>query len=205
MAIKNKRVLITAGPTWVPIDSVRVISNIATGQTGILLAEKLERLGAKVTLLLGTSEARCINKRIRLIRFKFFNELRDIIKKELKNKRYDVIIHSAAASDFKPDKIIRGKIISAGRRVLKLKPLPKIIRDIRYSAKEAKVVMFKLEIGVTGGVLLKRSKIAQKKLGVDLVVANTLNPYRAFIMDGKGKSIFVRNKKELADRLVRII
>ena len=51
--LKNKKVLITAGPTWVPIDNVRVISNTATGETGILLSEKLKNLGAKVTLLLG--------------------------------------------------------------------------------------------------------------------------------------------------------
>ena len=55
MSLKNKRILITAGPTWVAIDSVRVISNIATGETGILLAKRLSLQGAKVTLALGPS------------------------------------------------------------------------------------------------------------------------------------------------------
>ena len=50
MKLKNKRVLITAGPTWVKIDKVRVISNTASGKTGLLFADAFKRLGSKVTL-----------------------------------------------------------------------------------------------------------------------------------------------------------
>ena len=98
-----KKVLITAGPTWVAIDKVRVISNIASGETGILLADKLSEQGAKVTLVLGPGNDKngIQNSRIKIIRFSFFEELRQALKKELKASRYDFIIHSAAVSGFR--------------------------------------------------------------------------------------------------------
>lgn len=199
---KKKKILITAGPTWVAIDNVRVISNIATGETGILLAERLERLGACVTLILGPIGACCLNKKIKILRFKFFDELQDIIKKELKNKKYDIVIHSAAVSDYKPERFFKEKISSDKVFDLKLKPLPKIIEDIRRLAPRAKLVMFKLESGVSDTTLIKRAKIAQSKVNADFTVANRFNPYRAFIIDKIGNTISVKSKKELAKELL---
>ncbi len=201
MSLKNKRILITAGPTWVPIDSVRVISNIATGETGTLLAEELRRRGAKVTLLLGPVEACCLHRKIKLIRFKFFGELKNKIIKELSAGGYDVIIHNAAVSDFKPDKC-RGKISSDKAVNLKLRPLPKIINDIRRLRQKAKIIIFKLESGISDGVLIKRARRAQLEAGADFVVANRINPYRAFIIDKKGALVAAGTKSDLVKGLI---
>jgi len=54
--LKNKRILITCGPTWVPIDGMRVISNRSSGQLGQTIAQDLTKAGAKVTLLEGPVE-----------------------------------------------------------------------------------------------------------------------------------------------------
>ena len=51
--LKNKKILITAGPTWIPIDKVRVITNIFKGRLGIIIAKEAIKRKAKVTLLLG--------------------------------------------------------------------------------------------------------------------------------------------------------
>jgi phosphopantothenoylcysteine decarboxylase/phosphopantothenate--cysteine ligase len=83
--IERKKILITAGPTWVPIDKVRVISNIASGETGILLAKEADRLGLDVTLILGPIGSR-FKKTIGVKRFHHFDELHGLIKRELKNK-----------------------------------------------------------------------------------------------------------------------
>ncbi len=203
--LKNKRILITAGPTWVAIDSVRVISNIATGETGVLLAEKLQRLGAKVTLVLGPVGVCCLNRKINLMRFRFFNELRDIINKELRSKRYDAVIHSAAVSDFKPGQVIKGKIDSKKSYNLRLLPLPKISRDIRRLASKAKMIIFKLESGVSDETLIKRAKATQAKVNADFIVANRLNPYRAFIIDRKDNIVAIKTKNALAKELLKII
>jgi len=205
MSLKNKRILITAGPTWVPIDNVRVISNIASGETGILLAKQAKKIGAKVTLFLGPVNDCCLDESINIIHFKYFEELRNKIRKELYSNKYDYIIHSAAVSDFKPRQILKGKVSSEGGISLRLKPLPKIFRDIRRISPQAKLVMFKLESRISDNTLIRSAKVTQHKAHAEFIVANRLNPYRAFIIDKKGNAISVRSKNELANRLLKII
>ncbi|MDD4953769.1 MAG: phosphopantothenoylcysteine decarboxylase [Candidatus Omnitrophica bacterium] len=200
--LRNKRVLITAGPTWVPIDIVRVISNVASGETGILLAERLSALGADVTLILGPVAACCLAQKVRVINFRFFDQLREMLKRELKSRRYDVIIHSAAVSDFKPKAFFKGKIDSDKTVLLELEPLPKIIKDIRHLAPRATLVMFKLEAGVSDNVLVRRASKAKERSGADIAVANRLDPYRAFIIDKAGNITAVKNKQELTKGLL---
>lgn len=186
MTLKNKRVLITAGPTWVPIDSVRVISNIATGETGILLAEKLQRLGAKVTLLLGHAEVCCLDKKINLIRFKFFDELKNIITKELKSKKYDIIVHSAAVSDYKPIKIYTHKIKSGIKGwQFNLVPTEKIIDLIKKIDANIFLVGFKFEPNANKEKLIKNTEVLMRRSRLNMAVANTINRerYKAYIVN----------------------
>ncbi len=131
--LKNKRILITAGPTWVPIDSVRVISNVATGETGILLAEKLNAIGAKVTFLLGPAAGvPVINKGIRTIRFRFFDELKKVLIKELSSGKYDIVIHSAAVSDYRPMEKYGAKVSSNKNSwKIRLAPTEKLIDTVK--------------------------------------------------------------------------
>ena len=204
MTLKNKRILITAGPTWVPIDSVRVISNIASGETGILLAEKLSKEQAKVTLVLGPVERRGIDRRIRLVKFRFFEELRARLKKELSSKKYDIVIHSAAVSDFRPEQPVKGKFSSGKAYELRLIPLAKIVTEIRRRAPEAKLVLFKLESGISDNLLLRRAKAALADANGDLVVANRLIPrYKAYLLDEKKIYFQAASKEKLAQALVK--
>ncbi len=52
-AWKNRRVLVTAGPTHEPIDAVRYIGNRSSGRMGVAIAQSLAKAGASVRLLLG--------------------------------------------------------------------------------------------------------------------------------------------------------
>ena len=197
--LKNKRILITAGPTWAPIDEVRVISNIATGKTGVLLAEKLQRLGARVTLLFnGDSDlfsrnlgkekiGRCprINKKIKLMQFKFFDELKSKIIKELKSGQYDVVIHSAAVSDYRPLKIYAHKV-KAGIKHWKLNLVPteKIIDGFRKIDRSLFLAGFKFEPDADKGELIQSARALIRRAGLNLAVANTIKQgrYRAYIV-----------------------
>lgn len=208
MSLKNKRILITAGPTWVAIDKVRVISNIATGQTGILLAEKLSRLGAKVVLLLGPADSPCLRRDIKLIRFKFFDELRAKIIKEIKSGGYGALIHAAAVSDYKPAKIMAGKI-NSGLNELKiiLKPTEKLINKAREAGRSLFIVGFKFEAGLSKGLLIKKAQRLIKSANLNLAVANTFDKskYRAYIL-GSGRIYGpMANKKNMVDNLVKIL
>jgi len=201
MDLRKKNILITAGPTWVAIDDVRVLSNVASGETGILLAKKLTRLGARVSLLLGPVGACCLDKKIRLINFRFYSELKNRLKLQLRSRRYDIIIHNAAVSDFSASRR-KGKISSGSAVSLRLRPLPKIAKDLKYLAPQAKLVIFKLEPAVSDKILLRRAIAAGKNTGADIVVANRISPYRAFIIGRAGKIIAAKSKAALAGNLV---
>ena len=204
--LRNKRILITAGPTWVPIDSVRVISNTATGQTGIILAEKLRKLGFKVTLLLGPVGLCHLNKNIRLLRFKFFEELKAILKRELSRSRYDIIIHSAAVSDYKPRKSFRRKLASGIKNFkIDLIPTEKIIDLFKKRDNSLFLAGFKFEPFVSKKELLAEAAELIKRSACDLVVANTVKAgrYSAYLVTSDKVQGPLYTKEKLAEQLIK--
>ena len=236
MAIKNKRILITAGPTWVPIDSVRVISNIASGETGILLAQGLARQGAQVTLLLGPVALAmalpkrrqtmsfcprggqttafwpvadcCLNKKIKVVHFKFFEELKAKIIRELRTKEYAAVIHSAAVSDYQPAKLNRRKIKSGYKSLkLNLVPTPKIINLVKKIDPAIFLVGFKFEPVASKLKLIKEARRLIYNTQADFVVANTMKEgnYLAYLVmdDKQSEPIFA--KKDLVENLIKAI
>jgi len=209
MGLKNKRILITAGPTWVSIDRVRVISNVAAGENGITLAEELEKQGARVTLLLGPANVSGLSKKIKLLRFTFFAELKNTVIKELRNHKYDCLIHSAAVSDYQPDKTLKTKVSSdkISWRI-NLVPTLKIIDLIRKTDPKLFLVGFKFEPNAKKTELLKAADNFMRRSGSNLAVANTLlknNKYLAYITDGtKIKGPF-KTKKKLSRGLAGLL
>lgn len=206
--LNNKRILITAGPTWVPIDNVRVISNTATGKTGILLAEKFARQGCRVTLLLGPGNSFCRNKGVKVIPFRFFDELSRLLKKELKGKHYDVIIQSAAISDYKPSSLRIKKISSRLKTLnLALKPAPKLIDSLRKLSPGAFLVGFKFEPDLKVNKLIKNGTSLLKRSRLDLVVANTNQDkhYAAYLVSKNNDCGPFLSKEQMAQKLVTLI
>jgi phosphopantothenoylcysteine synthetase/decarboxylase len=201
--LRRKRILITGGPTWVALDAVRVISNISSGETVRLLAGQLADLGLKVDLLLGPVEGCCINKKIRLIRFLFFRDLKKLLRQRLRQSRYDIIIHAAAVSDFAPAKVRKDKIPSGRGISLKLKPLPKLSRLIRRLNPRARLVLFKLEAGLSDKGLIRLAKKSAEVLGAETMVANRLNPYRAFIIQAGSVVACAASKSGLVSELIK--
>lgn len=207
MSLIKKKILITAGPTWVSIDKVRVLSNISTGETGFYIAKEAIKYGAKVTLLLGPVPGYFFDRKIKFIHFKFFDELKEIFKKELIPEKYDIVIHSAAVSDYRPKRIYKGKIKGNLKRLnLVLEPTEKIADSIKKYLSKVFLVVFKLEFGVSYDTLIKRTHKLLNSTGADLAVGNTFNGrYQAFILDKENILASVNNKKELAKILIKEI
>lgn len=207
--LSGKRVLITAGPTWVPLDAVRVISNTASGETGILLAQALAQKGARVTLMLGPVKAGYKDNSVKVINFKFFNEFCTLLKNELEKKRYAIIIHSAAVADYAPSGPDKRKKISSGLRALRLnlKPTPKIIDSLRKTNPDSFLIGFKFESDLQRDELIKRANRLMKRAGLDLVVANSLceKKYTAYLIGAKKHSGPFFSKKSMVKNLVRLI
>jgi len=208
MNFKNKKILITAGPTWIAVDAVRVISNFATGETGILLAEKFNKSGAKVTLILGPVGNCSLNKRIKLERFCFYQELKSGLQRELKKHRYDAVIHTAAVSDYQMLRTFRHKIRSGIKKLsLELGPTPKIINSIKKIAPYSLAVGFKFEPGASREKIIRESKGLLRRAGLDLVVANTITKksYRAYIVSPRGTYGPFRKKQVMVRALADLI
>ncbi|MGZ3768227.1 MAG: bifunctional phosphopantothenoylcysteine decarboxylase/phosphopantothenate--cysteine ligase CoaBC [Bdellovibrio sp.] len=98
------KVLVTAGGTQEPIDTVRVISNLSSGRTGISIAEHLTELGFDVTLLQSHGSPRSENVTHRDV-FTSFASLDEKIKSYLSSNNFTHIIHAAAVSDYSVDHI----------------------------------------------------------------------------------------------------
>ncbi|MDD5120329.1 MAG: phosphopantothenoylcysteine decarboxylase [Candidatus Omnitrophica bacterium] len=206
--VTKKRVLITAGQTWVAIDRARVISNISSGHTGCILAEKFRSLGLKVTLLLGPGNFCIASSGIRIIRFHYFSELQALLKKELRSSKYAAVIHSAAVSDYRPDKIITGKI-NSGRKIwrINLVPTKKLIAIFKDFTSNLLTVGFKFEPLLNKTSLIKKGGQFLKQAGLDLVVANSNKNkcYTAYILNHRKHYGPFHRKAGMANHLVKLV
>ena len=207
MATK-KRILITAGPTWVAIDKARVISNIATGETGFILADKFKRSQIKVTLLLGPGYFRAGQTGIKIKRFKYFSQLQLLLENELKKGGYAAVIHTAAVADYKPDKIIKSKV-GSGRRSWKINLVPtkKLINGLRGHGNNLFTVGFKFQPEANNNRLIKEGRALLNQADLDLVVANSNidENYCAYILGNANHCGPFFTKLKMADHLVKII
>ena len=106
--LKNKKVLITAGPTQEAIDPVRYISNHSTGKMGYALARAFALGGADVTLVSGPTALPIPEKTIDFVKVKSAKEMFDATTEHFKTA--DIIIFSAAVADYTPAQVSDRKI-----------------------------------------------------------------------------------------------
>ena len=106
--LKEKNILITAGPTYEPIDPVRFIGNRSTGKMGIAIAEAAAKRGAKVTLVLGPSQLTVKNPAIAVVSVGTAQEMYEAVTS--RKEKADVLILSAAVADYTPVTVATQKI-----------------------------------------------------------------------------------------------
>ncbi len=151
--------IVTAGPTFEPLDDVRRLTNFSTGRLGTELANFLASRGHNVTLLIGESATYAGKRKAKRVKgFSTTADLRAKIK-SFSGQKVDAIFHAAAVSDFKIGKIFTrnaaGKLqpftpsskISTRRGSLfvELAPTPKIIAELRGWFPKTKIVGWKFE------------------------------------------------------------
>jgi len=205
------RILVTAGPTWVPVDKVRVLTNIFSGRLGYLIAKKAaSKETTKVTLFLGPGRISLPEKQdknLKIIRYKYFDELYDLLKKAVSSKKYDILIHSAAVADYAP-KPADTKIKSGKQNlIIKLNPTIKIVDQIKKWDPNIFLVKFKLEAGISSKELIDIAYESMLKSKADLMVANefaeTSEKYhRAYIINPQKKVKPIIGKENIADQLL---
>ena len=208
--LKNKKVLMTAGPTIEYIDPVRAITNLSSGKTGTLLASELISAGAKVTLVYGPGN-QVPTKGIKVINVTTSREMFDAVKKELQ-KKYDIVIMAAATSDYTPQNPSKSKIKSDKKSlVIRLKKTPKIIDIVKKYQKNTLLVGFKAETNLSKNVLIKSAKIKIKETGADMIIANDIggkyqkntNYNQIIVVDDKKSIISGWKKKEMIVKIIK--
>ena len=163
------QVLVTAGGTREPIDSVRYIGNRSSGRMGFALAREAARRGAQVTLLAAnTSLPR--PPQARMIEVTTAAELADACEREF--ERCDVLLMAAAVADFRPAHPAQEKLKKeAGVPQIELAPTEDVLSRLAgRRGPDQLVVGFAAEHGA--GVELARHKLARKKL--DAIVVNDI-------------------------------
>ncbi len=165
--LSGKRILITGGGTAEVIDPIRILTNRASGRTGIELALEAYRRGADVTLV----HRGCLG--LQGICEIFVESAKDMIDKVIEEleKEYDMLISSAAISDFSVNPSSE-KIKSGTEIALILKPAPKLLKEVRKKYPELRIVGFKAETGVTKDELVRRARELMKSMNLCMVVAN---------------------------------
>lgn len=207
-SLKNKRLLVTCGPTWVPIDAVRVVSNRSTGALGQRIALDCAKAGARVTLLEGPVARPLVSRPIRILKFSFFDELQKLFKQELRDDVH-AVIHAAAVADYKLKKPFHGKL-SSGTRKLKLEFIatPKLVGLIKRLNPHVFLVGFKLESSLTRRSACGKAAKLLREAGCDVVVANRLTArgYQGYIVDNERTILaYADSRQSLSTKLVRIL
>ena len=175
--LKNKKVLMTAGPTIEYIDPIRIITNQSSGKTGVLLASELISAGAKVTLVYGPGIEKP-PKGAKIIKISTSKEMFDVVKKEM-SKEFDIVIMAAAISDYTPENPYKNKIKSIKNKIkISLKKAPKIIDQIKKYQKNVFLVGFKAETNLSKNELITLAKKKMSESDADMIVANDIGSIR---------------------------
>lgn len=187
LEFRKLKILVTAGGTAEPIDSVRFISNRSSGQTGCRMADALADLGHKIILLRSKTGARA-NSIGDLISYDFESceDLRKLLIEHLGNSFFDAVIHSAAVSDYTVDTIVdqtgrfchHDKKISSDVNIsINLKKNPKLIREIRHWSVNKSILVIGFKLTSTPNIedRLNSLKKLQQEASPDFVVLNDLS------------------------------
>ncbi len=166
---KGKRILVSGGGTREKIDDFRFITNPSSGKTGVEFARIARNFGAETTLVSGKNNLK-IPQGINYIEIESGKEMYEELNKKIKEA--DILIMSAAVSDFKPSDYKKGKIKKTDFSLnLKLDKNPDILKELSLKKKGNQIfVGFSAEYGL-------EKKEAEKKLkekNLDIIILNSI-------------------------------
>lgn len=205
--LKEKKILVTAGPTREPIDPVRFISNPSSGKMGFAVAKAAEHRGAVVTLITGPTTLLNPNN-VNVIRVNTAREMAGAVFEHMEHS--DIIIKAAAVSDFRPADRSDHKVKKDTEElVLPLERTQDILKEIGRNKNGKILIGFAAETE-------HLEPYAQKKLrekNLDIIVGNIVgssdsgfdtdtNTVTLFYKDGTIEKLPQMTKKDVANLLL---
>jgi phosphopantothenoylcysteine decarboxylase/phosphopantothenate--cysteine ligase len=162
--------MVTAGPTYEPLDPVRFIGNYSSGKMGVAIARELQNQGAAVTLILGPSSEVVSSAGIKLVRVTTAEEMYDACNEIFEIS--DIAVMAAAVADYTPVQKAREKIKKKEETLtLELTKTKDILKTLGGKKKKGQVLVgFALETNNEKDYA--REKLEKKN--ADLIVMNSL-------------------------------
>ncbi len=205
--LRGKHALVTAGPTYEPIDPVRVVSNHSTGTMGFTLAKDLAKRGARVTLVTGPTLLKTPD---RVHRVDVLTSA-EMLEAVLVHQSADFVFMAAAVADYTPAEFHTSKIKKeADQLVLKLRRTTDILAELgKHRQEHQTLVGFAME--TENDLTNARRKLVEKNL--DWIVLNNLtedgagfgtgtNRVTLLGKDGSSYPLSVMPKEEVATALL---
>ncbi len=207
--LKNKKILISAGPTREALDPVRYLSNRSSGKMGYALAQAAVNAGAAVTLVTGPTHL-TPPPSVDVIAVESAEQMANAILPIASH--YDVYIGAAAVADYCPARMETRKIKKQTENaVIELKPTQDIIASVAKLSPKPFVVGFAAETNDVENYA--KNKLESKKL--DMIAANQVGQRRGgFDSDENALMVFwpggqqqfaMMNKSRLAEQFLALI
>jgi phosphopantothenoylcysteine decarboxylase/phosphopantothenate--cysteine ligase len=210
--LKGKQALVTAGPTYEPIDPVRFIGNRSSGKMGVAIAEELASRGAQVKLVLGPSSLTTNHPNIELIRVTNAQSMYEASKKHFPKSQISVL--AAAVADYRPKTVADKKIKKKDKTLtIELEKTTDIAATLGKTKKKKQLLIgFALETNDE----LDNAKGKLERKNFDFIVLNSLrdkgagfavdtNKITIVRKDNKIKEFELKSKKDVAVDIVNEI
>jgi phosphopantothenoylcysteine decarboxylase/phosphopantothenate--cysteine ligase len=168
--LSGLHVLVTAGGTREPVDSVRFVSNRSSGKMGRAIAREAFRRGAEVTLIAANMEEE-EEPGVRWVDVETYTQIEEATTKLAKEA--DALIMSAAISDFAPASVGEGKIRRGSTEELDLKLVA--TGDILEAVRESNPELFMVGFAATHGDPTPDAREKLETKGIDLMVGNDIS------------------------------
>ena len=206
----GKKVVVTAGPTIVPIDPVRILTNRSSGKMGYSIAEEARDRGAEVVLISGPTSLRKPNG-IKVIDIKTNEDMFNAIKNEFEDA--DIVIKSAAVADYKAKNYSSEKIKKTGDD---LNLIFERDRDILKTLGDMKENQILVGFAAESSNLKENAKGKLDRKNLDYIVANDIsksetgfasdeNKVTIISKSGEEVSLEKMSKREVAKNIFDII
>lgn len=189
LPLKEKKVLITAGPTYEAIDPVRFIGNHSSGKMGFEIAKAAANLGAEVILVTGPTHQKVAHSLIHVVAVTSAEDMYNEVHKHFGN--IDIAILSAAVADYKPKEAAPKKIKKKNATLtLELEKT----KDILASLGEIKTNQYLVGFALETDNELENAKSKLKQKHLNLIVLNSLNDKGAGFKTDTNKVTFINDK-----------
>ena len=194
-SLSGKQALVTAGPTYEPLDPVRFIGNRSTGKMGVAIAEELASRGASVKLVLGPSILNADHPNIELIRVTDAESMYKASKKHFAKSTITVL--AAAVADYRPSKVSNIKIKKKDKTkplILNLERTTDIAATLGKTKKKKQLMIgFALETNNE----LENAKGKLERKNFDFIVLNSLRDKGAGFAGDTNKITIVRKDNKI--------